>query len=66
MEIHKGRLIDYVHLQVANIVASKVFYRAVLAELGQGISVETEQFFIADELFVSQSTDKHSSVHIAF
>ncbi|WP_394177261.1 VOC family protein [Yoonia maritima] len=66
MEIHKGRLIDHVHLQVADIVASKAFYRAVLASLGKSISVEAEHFFIADELFVSQSVDDHSRVHIAF
>lgn len=30
MEFHRGRLIDHVHLRVADVAASKRFYRAVL------------------------------------
>ena len=33
MEFHRGRLIDHVHLQVADVAASKRFYRAVLRSL---------------------------------
>ena len=33
--LHRGRLIDHVHLRVADLGASKRFYRAVLATLGR-------------------------------
>ena len=36
MEFHRGRLLDHVQLRVKDLEASKRFYRAVLAALGQG------------------------------
>jgi catechol-2,3-dioxygenase len=31
MELHLGRLIDHVHIRVADVARSKAFYRAALA-----------------------------------
>lgn len=35
MEIHRGRLIDHVHLRAHDLAASKRFYRAVLKSLNK-------------------------------
>ncbi len=65
MEYHFGRLIDHVHLVVADLEASKRFYRTVLAPLGRTLSGEGDTYFFADELFVSQGVNL-SHVHLAF
>jgi catechol 2,3-dioxygenase-like lactoylglutathione lyase family enzyme len=67
MEFHRGRLIDHVHLRVADLEASRGFYRAVLRALGRDISAEGEWYFFSDELFVSRRGGEPSShVHLAF
>ena len=67
MQFHRGRLLDHVHLRVADVEASKRFYRAVFTALGQpGILVEGDGFFYADELFVDQADRSVSRVHLAF
>lgn len=67
MEIHKGRLLDHIHLSVADLEASRRFYKGCLAALGRGLSQDTEHFFIADELFVAPAEDKPATrVHLAF
>lgn len=66
MEYHTGRLIDHVHLRVADLERSKAFYRTVLAALGtSAVLGEGPGFFYADELFVSDDGPA-SSVHVAF
>ncbi len=65
MEYHLGRLIDHVHLVVADLEASKKFYRAVLRSLGRDLSGEGDGYFYADELFVSPG-ENLSHVHLAF
>jgi catechol 2,3-dioxygenase-like lactoylglutathione lyase family enzyme len=65
MEYHMGRTIDHLHLVVADLEASKRFYRAVLAALGRRLSREGEGYFHADELFVSEG-ERISRVHFAF
>ena len=58
MQFHRGRLVDHVHLRVADVGASKRFYRAVFAALGlPDVLVEGAGYFHADELFVDQATD---------
>jgi catechol 2,3-dioxygenase-like lactoylglutathione lyase family enzyme len=52
MEFHVGRLIDHVQLVVADLGASKRFYRAVLASLGRELTFEMEHAFASDELYV--------------
>jgi catechol 2,3-dioxygenase-like lactoylglutathione lyase family enzyme len=66
MEYHIGRLIDHVHLVVANLDASKRFYRAVLQSLGRDLSGEGDGFFYADEFYVSRAETYSSRVHLAF
>jgi catechol 2,3-dioxygenase-like lactoylglutathione lyase family enzyme len=52
-QIHRGRLLDHLHLVVRDLDASKRFYAAVLGSLGRELSGEGEGYFYADELFVS-------------
>src|SRR4029453_3641517 len=67
MEFHLGRLIDHVHLRVADVDTSKRFYRAVVASLGfPDILVEGNGFFYADELYVDKADGPISRVHLAF
>src|SRR3954447_21713389 len=67
MQFHLGRLIDHVHVRVADLAASKAFYRAVLASLGRPDSVvEGSGYFHADELWVDKADGPVSRVHLAF
>lgn len=67
MQFHRGRLFDHIHLRVADIDASKHFYRAVLVALGfPDVVDEGQGFFYADELFVDKADDYVSRVHLAF
>jgi predicted lactoylglutathione lyase len=65
--LHLGRLIDHVHLRVADLAAAKRFYRAVLAELGREPTSECDQHIGFDELWID-AADKAgpSHVHLAF
>ncbi len=58
-ELHRGRLIDHVHLVVPDIEASRRFYRAVLDALAIPIGGEGSDYFWADELFVSSPGSPH-------
>src|SRR5690606_12350614 len=67
MEFHFGRLIDHVHLRVADLEATRRFYMSVLAVLGRGITFEEPGYFAIDELFVTAAgSDPVSRIHIAF
>ncbi len=67
---HSGRLIDHVHLRVADLDRSRVFYRAVLAAIGLGNAIrEGEGYFSADELWIDAADSPDgpfSRVHLAF
>ena len=52
-QVHRGRLIDHLHLVVADLGQSRRFYEAVLGKLDVPIGGEGPGFFWADELFVS-------------
>lgn len=71
-ELHRGRLIDHIQLVVRDLPASRRFYEAVLRALDVPIGGVGEDYFWADELFVSsadsqaalgQLTGRH---HLAF
>ncbi|HEX6993343.1 MAG TPA: VOC family protein [Gammaproteobacteria bacterium] len=71
-ELHRGRLIDHIQLVVRDLAAAKRFYTAILAALGVPIGGTGDDYFWADELFVStadsdaaqgQLTGRH---HLAF
>lgn len=67
MEFQRGRLIDHLHLRVADLEASKRFYQAVLTALGMPDALVTgPDFFYADELYVNAADDCVSCVHLAF
>jgi catechol 2,3-dioxygenase-like lactoylglutathione lyase family enzyme len=65
MEYHFGRLIDHLHIVVADLEVSKTFYRAVLQSLGRDLSGEGDGYFFCDELFVTPGENR-SHVHFAF
>ena len=71
-ELHRGRLIDHVHLVVADIEAARRLYEAIFEALDIPIGGEAPDHFWVDELFVStaespaaagQLTGRH---HLAF
>ncbi|SEN28380.1 Catechol 2,3-dioxygenase [Stigmatella aurantiaca] len=54
--LHRGRLIDHLQLIVRDLDASRRFYVAVFNVLGVPIGGEGEDWFWADELFVSTAS----------
>jgi catechol 2,3-dioxygenase-like lactoylglutathione lyase family enzyme len=52
-ELHRGRLIDHIQLVVRDLAASKRFYEAVFGVLNIPIAGSADDYFWADELFVS-------------
>jgi len=52
-ELHRGRLIDHIQLVVRDLPASRRFYEAVFAVLGIALGGADDDYFWADELFVS-------------
>ena len=72
MELYRGRLIDHLHLVVRDLKASRRFYGALFEVLGIPIGGEAEDYFWADELFIS-SADSRAALgvltgrhHLAF
>jgi catechol 2,3-dioxygenase-like lactoylglutathione lyase family enzyme len=57
-ELHRGRLIDHLQLVVKDLAASKRFYVAAFAALGIPIGGEGDDYFWADELFISSKDSK--------
>ena len=58
MELHRGRLIDHVQLVVKDLAASKRFYAAAFKVLGIPLAGEGDDYFWADELFISTKDSK--------
>lgn len=54
-QLHRGRLIDHVQLVVRDLEASLDFYKAVLSVLEIPVVDTAEDYFWADELFVSSA-----------
>jgi len=52
-ELHRGRLIDHLQLVVRDLDASRRFYEAVLGVLEVPLGGSGDDWFWADELFVS-------------
>lgn len=52
-QLHRGRLIDHIGLVVSDLPAARRFYGAIFAVLGIPIGGEAEDYFWADELFIS-------------
>jgi catechol 2,3-dioxygenase-like lactoylglutathione lyase family enzyme len=64
-EAHAGRLLDHVHLRVADLDASRRFYEGALAPLGIPVR-GGEHAFSADELYVSTDGPVTTGLHFAF
>jgi catechol 2,3-dioxygenase-like lactoylglutathione lyase family enzyme len=64
-EAHAGRLLDHVHLRVADLAASRRFYEAALDVLGIKVR-DGDDAFMADELYVSADGEPTRGLHIAF
>ncbi len=68
-QLHRGRLIDHVHLIAQDLDKTRRFYAAVLGAFGRRIEGEGDGYFWSDELFVSLA-DEHTRgatrVHLAF
>lgn len=54
-ELHRGRLIDHIQLVVRDLAAAQKFYTAVFEVLNIPIGGRGNDFFWADELFVSSA-----------
>lgn len=52
-ELHRGRLIDHLQLVVRDLAASQTFYQAVFDVLKVPMGGTGDDYFWADELFVS-------------
>lgn len=64
---HRGRLVDHIHLRVADLDAAKRFYKAVLAVLGREPTIEADGYIGFDELWIDKADDAGPShVHLAF
>ncbi|MDV2454702.1 VOC family protein [Acinetobacter towneri] len=53
IQLHRGRLIDHIHLVVSDLEASRAFYTAILAVLDIPVMGTANDHFWADELFIS-------------
>lgn len=68
MQFHAGRLIDHVHINVADLDKSAAFYSAVLEALDLPPGNRTPYSFQADELYISLPGPGQaiSRIHLAF
>jgi catechol 2,3-dioxygenase-like lactoylglutathione lyase family enzyme len=67
MQFQRGRLLEHVHLRVADVEVSKRFCCAVFTSLGlPDLLGEGAGFFHADELYVDKADGPVSHVHLAF
>ena len=57
-ELHRGRLIDHLQLVVQDLPASRAFYEAVFKTLNIPLGGSGEDYFWADELFVSTASSE--------
>ena len=57
-ELHRGRLIDHIQLVVRDLAASQTFYEAVFDVLKIPMAGTGDDYFWADELFVSNADSK--------
>ena len=71
-QLHRGRLIDHLQLVVRDLAASQRFYEAVFKVLEIPVGGKGDDYFWADELFVSSVESPASAgkvtgrVHFAF
>lgn len=64
MQIHTGRLIDHVHLQVRDLPATTQLYAAIMDTLGVPYAADARHFQ-ADELYITAG-EPLAHCHLAF
>ncbi|MET0360581.1 MAG: VOC family protein [Sphingobium sp.] len=64
MQIHRGRLVDHVHLHAADLPASQQFYGAILDALGIPYNSD-DTHLDADELWIDGEAGA-THIHLAF
>lgn len=62
--LHRGRLIDHIQLVVRDLPASRRFYEAVFEVLGIPMGGAGDDYFWADELFVSTAGSPAAQGHL--
>ena len=68
MDLHRGRLIDHIHLRTRDLAAARTFYAALLGALNIPVVVD-DSHLQADELWIDAADDKTPApthVHLAF
>ncbi|WP_374674162.1 VOC family protein [Ideonella sp.] len=63
-EIHRGRLIDHIQLVVRDLAASRRFYEAVFQVLKVPLGGAGDDYFWADELFISTADSDAAQGHL--
>ncbi len=63
-ELHRGRLIDHIQLVVRDLPASQAFYTAIFGALQVPLGGTAEDYFWADELFVSTAQSAAAQGHL--
>ena len=63
-ELHRGRLIDHIQLVVRDLPASRRFYEAILQVLQVPLGGAADDYFWADELFVSTADSQAAQGHL--
>ena len=64
LELHRGRLIDHIQLVVRDLKASQDFYVPVLETIGVPLGGTGDDYFWADELFVSIADGASAQGHL--
>lgn len=64
MKLHRGRLIDHIHLRTRDLPAAQRFYKALLEVAGIEAQIG-EDHLSADELWIDAG-EQSSRVHLAF
>jgi predicted lactoylglutathione lyase len=68
MDLHRGRLIDHIHLRTRDLAATRTFYAALLGALDIPV-VADDSHLQADELWIDAADDRTPApthVHLAF
>lgn len=63
-ELHRGRLIDHIHLVVRDLPAARRFYTAIFDVLDVPLGGSGDDHFWADELFVSTADSAAAQGHL--
>ena len=63
-ELHRGRLIDHIQLVVRDLAASRRFYTAVFDVLKVPMGGTADDYFWADELFISTANSVAAQGHL--